>query len=60
MVKKIFWPKTGEEVTVEKWKLHNEELHDLYSTPNITWETGRECGTYGGEESSTQGLDWET
>jgi hypothetical protein len=23
------------EVTGERWKLHNEELHILYSTPNI-------------------------
>ena len=30
----IFWPKRGE-VTGEWRKLHNEELNDLYSSPNI-------------------------
>ena len=34
VLRKIFGPK-GDEVT-EKWrKLHNKELYDLYSTPNI-------------------------
>jgi hypothetical protein len=37
-------------------KLHNEELHNLYSSPNIKNdevkedERGRECSTNGGEE----------
>jgi hypothetical protein len=30
---RIFGPKRNE-VTGE-WRLHNEELHDLYSSPNI-------------------------
>jgi hypothetical protein len=33
-VLRIFGPK-GDEVTGEYRKLHNEELHDLYSSPNI-------------------------
>jgi hypothetical protein len=33
---RIFGPK-GDEVTVEWRKLHNEELNDLFSLPNILW-----------------------
>jgi hypothetical protein len=33
-VRQIFGPKR-DEVTGEWRKLHNEELHDLYSSPNI-------------------------
>jgi len=33
-VEKIFWPKR-DEVTGEWRKLHNEELNDLYCSPNI-------------------------
>jgi hypothetical protein len=33
--RRIFGPKR-DEVTGE-WRLHNEELHDLYSSPNIIW-----------------------
>jgi hypothetical protein len=32
--RRIFEPK-GDEVTGERRKLHNEELHDLYSSPSI-------------------------
>jgi hypothetical protein len=30
------WPKR-DEVTGQWRKLHNEELHDLYCSPNIVW-----------------------
>jgi hypothetical protein len=34
MLRRIFGPRRNE-VTKEWKKLHNEELNDLYSTPNI-------------------------
>jgi len=34
VLRRIFGPKT-DEVTREWRKLHNEELNDLYSSPNI-------------------------
>jgi len=34
VLRKVFGPK-GDEVTGEWRKLHNEELNDLYSLPNI-------------------------
>jgi hypothetical protein len=34
VLRRIFGPKR-DEVTGEWRKLHNEELHDLYSSPNI-------------------------
>ena len=53
-MRKVFGPKR-DEVTGEWRKLHNEELNDLYSLPNIvrvvksrTNEMGRACSAYGG------------
>jgi len=34
VLRSIFWPKR-DEVTGEWRKRHNEELHDLYTSPNI-------------------------
>jgi hypothetical protein len=34
VLKRIFGP-VRDEVTVERRKLHNEELNDLYCSPNI-------------------------
>ena len=34
VLRRVFWPKR-DEVTGEWRKLHNEELRDLYSLPNI-------------------------
>jgi hypothetical protein len=56
VLKKIFGPKR-DEVTGDWKKLHNEELHNLYSSPNIIRmikvkenEMGRACSTNGGDE----------
>jgi hypothetical protein len=56
VLRRIFGPRIGE-VTGEWRRLHNAELSDLYSSPNIVRvikieknEMGRACGTYGGGE----------
>jgi hypothetical protein len=36
VLRRVFGPKR-DEVTGEWSKLHNEELNDLYSLPNIVW-----------------------
>jgi hypothetical protein len=64
VLRRVFGPKR-DEVTGEWRKLHNEELSDLYSLPNIVrvvksrrmrWA----CGAYGGGERGTQGSGGET
>ena len=66
VLRRVFGPKR-DEVTGEWRKLHNEELSDLYSLPNICAggkieknEMGRACGTYGGGERGAQGSGGET
>jgi hypothetical protein len=44
-LRRIFVPRR-DEVTGE-WRLHNEELNDLYCSPNIENEMGWACGAYG-------------
>jgi hypothetical protein len=34
VLRRVFWPKS-DEVTGEWRKLHNEELNNLYSLPNV-------------------------
>jgi hypothetical protein len=54
MRRRIFGPKRNE-VTGEWRKLHNEELNDLYCSPNSMRviksriKIGGVCSTYGGE-----------
>jgi len=50
-------------MTGEWSKLHNEELNDLYSSPNIVRmiqveknETGGTCSTHGADERCIQGF----
>ena len=63
---RIFGPKR-DEVTGEWRKLHNEELNDLYCSPNIVrviksrrmWMGGA-CSAYGGKERCIQNFVEET
>ena len=66
VLRRIFGPKR-DGVTGEWRKLHNEELNDLYSSPNIVRVIkskknvmGGACGTYGGSERCAQGFGGET
>jgi hypothetical protein len=64
VLRRIFGPKR-DEVTGEWRKLHNEELHNLYSSPDIIRqvkanEVGGACGTYGRGEKSVQGFGGKT
>ena len=65
VLKRMFWSKR-DEVTGEWRKLHNEELNDLYWSPNIVRvikidenEMGEACSTYGGDESHIQDFSGE-
>jgi hypothetical protein len=60
VLRRIFGPKR-DEVMGEWRKLHNEELHNLYSSPDIVRqvkanEVGGACSTYGSGEKSVQGF----
>jgi hypothetical protein len=64
VLRRIFGPKR-EEITLEWRKLHNEELSDLQSSPNIfrvmkSTMIGRACSMYGGDKRCIQGFGWET
>jgi hypothetical protein len=61
VLRRIFGPKR-DEVTGEWRKLHSEELHNLYSSPNITEhdqikenELGGACDTHGTGDKSVKG-----
>jgi hypothetical protein len=56
MLRRIFGPKR-DEVTGGWRKLHNEELHNLYSSPSITTvikpkKMGRTCSTHGPKKNA--------
>jgi len=60
VLRKIFGSKR-DEVTGEWRKLHNEELNDLHSSPNIIQgnqikEMGKAWRTYGSQEINVQGF----
>jgi hypothetical protein len=62
VLRRIFGLKR-DEVTGEWRKLHNEELHNLYSSPRYHQvgqvkanEVGRACGTHGRRKKIVQGL----
>jgi hypothetical protein len=62
VLRRIFGPKR-DEVTGEWRKFHNEELHNLYPSPDIIMqvkvkanEVGGTCSTHGRGQKSVQGL----
>jgi len=65
VLRRVFGPKR-DKVTGEWRKLHNEELSNLYSLPNIVRVVksrrmmGGACGAYGGGERGVQGSGGET
>jgi hypothetical protein len=64
VLRRIFGPKR-DEVTGEWRKLHNEELHKMYPSPNIIRQIksrrmSRACGTHGRGEKSVQGFGGKT
>jgi hypothetical protein len=58
VLRRIFGPRR-DEVTGEWRKLHNEELHNCYSSPDIIRQVkvGGARGTRGRGEKSVQGFD---
>jgi hypothetical protein len=63
--RRILGPKR-DDVTGGWRKLHNEELHGLYSSPSIVrvikatkYEMGGTCGAHGGGERCIQYSGWE-
>ena len=62
VLRRVFGPKR-DKVKGEWRKLHNEELSDLYSLPNIVRvvkSRRMRCGAYGGGESCAQDSGGET
>jgi hypothetical protein len=64
-LRRIFGPRRDE--VIKEWrKLHNEELNDLYCSPDSLGdkieknEMGGTCSAYGGEERHIQGFGGET
>jgi hypothetical protein len=55
VLRRIFGPKR-DEVMGECKKLHNEELHNLYSDEVKAKEVGGACGTHGRGEKIAQGF----
>jgi hypothetical protein len=60
VLRRIFGLRRGE-VTGERWKLHNEELNDLYSSPNTVRKIksrrwARHVARMGEEERRIQGF----